>query len=154
MTSLLYQTIDQLSREKGIDAQVIISAVEDAILAATRKYYKTSEELQSHFNKETGLIEVFAVKKVVEQVQDPDHEISLEEGRKYNLEAALEGEVKIPKATDVLGRIAAQTAKQVIFQKVREAERETVYAEYSQRVGELRSEEHTSELQSPCNLVC
>ena len=136
-TSLLYQTIDQLSREKGIDAQVIISAVEDAILAATRKYYKTSEELQSHFNKETGLIEVFAVKKVVEQVQDPDHEISLEEGRKYNLEAALEGEVKIPKATDVLGRIAAQTAKQVIFQKVREAERETVYAEYSQRVGEL-----------------
>ncbi len=136
-TSLLYQTIDQLSREKGIDAQIIISAVEDAILVASRKYYKTTEELQSHFNTETGVIEVFAVKKVVEQVQDPDREMTLEESRKYNPEATLESEVKIPKATDVLGRIAAQTAKQVIFQKVREAERDTVYAEYSQKVGEL-----------------
>jgi len=136
-TSLLYQTIDQLSREKGIDAQIIISAVEDAILVATRKYYKTSEDLQSHFNKETGVVEVHAVKKVVENVQDPDHEISLKDAQKYNAEVAVEGEVRIPKPTDVLGRIAAQAAKQVIFQKVREAERDTVYAEYNQRVGEL-----------------
>jgi N utilization substance protein A len=136
-TTLLYQTIDQLSREKGIDAQVIISAVEDAVLVATRKYYKTSEDLQSHFNKDTGQVEVHAVKKVVAQVQDPDHEISLEEARRHNPEAVLEGEVRIPKPTDVLGRIAAQAAKQVIFQKVREAERDTVYAEYNQRVGEL-----------------
>jgi N utilization substance protein A len=133
----LFQTIDQLSREKGIDAQIIISAVEDAILVAARKYYKTSEDLQSHFNKDTGLVEVHAVKKVVEDVQDPDHEISLKDAHKYNAEAALEGEVKIPKPTDVLGRIAAQAAKQVIFQKVREAERDTVFAEYNQRVGEL-----------------
>ena len=136
-TSLLFQTIDQLSREKGIDAQIIISAVEDAILVAARKYYKTSEDLQSHFNKDTGLVEVHAVKKVVEDVQDPDHEISLKDAHKYNAEAALEGEVKIPKPTDVRGRIAAQAAKQVIFQKVREAERDTVFAEYNQRVGEL-----------------
>jgi N utilization substance protein A len=136
-TSLLYQTIDQLSREKGIDMQVIISAVEDAILVATRKYYKSNEDLRSHFNKDTGVVEVHAVKKVVEEVADPNLEISLEEARKYNPEVLLEGEVLIPMKTDVLGRIAAQTAKQVIFQKVREAERETVYAEYSQRVGEL-----------------
>jgi N utilization substance protein A len=136
-TSLLYQTIDQLSREKGIDPQIIISAVEDAILVATRKYYKTNEELQSHFNKETGVIEVHAVKKVVEEVVDPNLELTVEEARKYNPEAAVGDEIRIPKATDVLGRIAAQTAKQVIFQKVREAERDTVYAEYSQRVGEL-----------------
>ena len=136
-TSLLFQTIDQLSRDKGIDAQIIISAVEDAILVATRKYYKTSEDLQSHFNKETGLVEVHAVKKVVEEVQDSDHEISLEAARKYDPEVAVEGEVRILKPTDVLGRIAAQAAKQVIFQKVREAERDTVYAEYNQRVGEL-----------------
>ena len=136
-TSLLYQTIDQLSREKGIDAQIIISAVEDAILVAARKYYKTSEDLQSHFNKETGMVEVHAVKKVVEDVQDPDHEISLKDAHKYDAEVAVEGEVRIPKPTDVLGRIAAQAAKQVIFQKVREAERDTVYAEYNQRVGEL-----------------
>jgi N utilization substance protein A len=136
-TSLLYQTIDQLSREKGIDPQVIISAVEDAILVATRKYYKSSEELRSHFNMETGVVEVHAVKKVVEEVVDPNLEISLQEARRYDPEAVVEGEVQIPKATDVLGRIAAQTAKQVIFQKVREAERDTVYAEYSTRVGEL-----------------
>jgi transcription termination/antitermination protein NusA len=136
-TSLLYQTIDQLSREKGIDPQIIISAVEDAILAATRKYYKSTEDLQSHFNKESGAIEVYAVKKVVEQVVDPDHEMSLAEARKRDPEAALESEQKIPKDTNVLGRIAAQTAKQVIFQKVREAERDTVFAEYNNRVGEL-----------------
>jgi transcription termination/antitermination protein NusA len=136
-TSLLYQMIDQLSREKGIDPQVIISAVEDAILVATRKYYKTSEDLESRFNKDTGMIEVCAVKKVVEQVEDTDHQLSLDEARRYNPEANLETEVRIPKATDVLGRIAAQTAKQVIFQKVREAERDTVYAEYNQRIGEL-----------------
>src|SRR5436190_18778828 len=136
-TSLLYQAIDQLSREKGIDLEIVISAVEDAYLVATRKYYKTNEDLQSHFNKETGAVEVFAVKKVVEQVADADRELTLDQARKYNAEAELENEVKIPKKTDVLGRIAAQTAKQVIFQKVREAERDTVYAEYSNRVGEL-----------------
>ena len=136
-TSLLYQTIDQLSREKGIDPQIIISAVEDAILVATRKYYKTMEDLQSHFDKDTGLVQVVAVKKVVEEVQDPDHEISVQEALKLDPEVAVDGQVRIPKPTDVLGRIAAQAAKQVIFQKVREAERDTVYAEYNQRVGEL-----------------
>jgi N utilization substance protein A len=136
-TSLLYQTIDQLSREKGIDPQIIISAVEDAILVATRKYYKSNEDLRSHFNKDTGVVEVHAVKKVVEEVVDPNLEISLEEARKYDPEVMPEGEILIPMKTDVLGRIAAQTAKQVIFQKVREAERDTVYAEYCQRVGEL-----------------
>ena len=136
-TSLLYQTIDQLSREKGIDPQIIISAVEDAILVATRKYYKSSEDLQSHFNKESGMVEVFAVKKVVEQVADADRELTLDQAHEYDPSATLEGEVRIPKSTEVLGRIAAQTAKQVIFQKVREAERDTVYAEYSQRLGEL-----------------
>jgi transcription termination/antitermination protein NusA len=136
-TSLLYQMIDQLSREKGIDPQIVISAVEDAILVATRKYYKSTEDLQSHFNKDTGAVEVYAVKKVVSDVTDADRELTLDQARKYNAEAELENEVKIPKKTDVLGRIAAQTAKQVIFQKVREAERDTVYAEYSNRVGEL-----------------
>ena len=136
-TSLLYQSIDQLSREKGIDPQIVVAAVEDAVLVATRKFYKSVEDLESRFNKESGHVEVFAVKKVVDQVADPDHEISLLEARKLDPEAAVETELKIPKATDGLGRIAAQTAKQVIFQKVREAERDTIYAEYSQRIGEL-----------------
>ncbi|MEJ2006912.1 MAG: transcription termination factor NusA [Acidobacteriota bacterium] len=136
-TSLLYQSIDQLSREKGIDPQIVIAAVEDAVLVATRKYYKSAEDLESRFDKESGHVEVCAVKKVVDEVVDPDHEISLPEALKINAEAVVEAEVRIPKPTDVLGRIAAQTAKQVIFQKVREAERDTVYAEYSQRIGEL-----------------
>jgi N utilization substance protein A len=136
-SSLLFQTIDQLSREKGIDPEIVVAAVEDAILVATRKYYKSVENLESHFNKETGHVDVCAVKKVVDQVADPALEISLAEAQKLQPEAVVESEVRIPKATDVLGRIAAQTAKQVIFQKVREAERDTVYAEYSQRIGEL-----------------
>ena len=136
-TSLLYQTIDLLSREKGIDPAIIIAAVEDAILVATRKYYKSSEDLRSHFDKDTGLVRVHAVKKVVEEVADPNLEISVAEARKLNPDAAPEMEIQIPKNTEVLGRIAAQTAKQVIFQKVREAERDTVFAEYNSRVGEL-----------------
>ncbi|MBI4166102.1 MAG: transcription termination/antitermination protein NusA [Acidobacteria bacterium] len=126
-----------LSREKGIDPQIIIAAVEDAILVATRKYYKSNEDLRSHFDKDTGQVHVHAVKKVVEEVADPNLEISLAEARKLNPEAQPGTEIQIPKNTHVLGRIAAQTAKQVIFQKVREAERDTVFAEYNNRVGEL-----------------
>ncbi len=136
-TSLLFQTIDQLSREKGIDLEIVVGAVEDAILVAARKYYQTDDDLLSQFNRDTGVVEVFAVKKVVETVTDPTKEISLEDARKHQPEINVEEELRIPLPTDVLGRIAAQTAKQVIFQKVREAERESVHAEYSQRSGEL-----------------
>ena len=136
-TSLLFQTIDQLSREKGIDLEIVVGAVEDAILVAARKYYQTDDDLLSQFNRDTGVVEVFAVKKVLETVADPTKEISLEDARKHQPEINVEEELRIPLPTDVLGRIAAQTAKQVIFQKVREAERESVHAEYSQRSGEL-----------------
>ena len=74
MASLLLQTIEQLSREKGIDAQVIVSAVEDAILVAARKFYKSTEDLHSELNKETGQIDVYALKKVVESVSNPVRE--------------------------------------------------------------------------------
>ena len=136
-SSLLFQSIDQLSREKGIEPQIIISAVEDAILVAARKYYKTGEELRSELNRETGQVEVYALKKVVDNVLNPTREISLEGALQLDPAATLDTEIKIPKPTDVLGRVAAQTAKQVIFQKVREAERENVYNEYSGRVGEI-----------------
>ncbi|MFQ5663102.1 MAG: transcription termination factor NusA [Terriglobia bacterium] len=135
--NLLAQTIDQLSREKGIDPEIIVAALEDAMVVAARKYYKTGEELRGEFNRETGHLIVYAVKKVVEEVADPLLEISLAEARQSDPTATLEGEIHIPKPTDVLGRIAAQTAKQVIFQKVREAERDIIVAEYSGRVGEL-----------------
>ena len=137
MSSVLLQSVDLLSRERGVDPQIIYAAIEDAILVAARKYFKTGEELKSSLNRETGVIEVFAVKKVVETVINPLREISLEDARKIADSAVIDSEVRFPKPTDVLGRIAAQTAKQVIFQKVREAERENVYSEYSGRIGEM-----------------
>jgi N utilization substance protein A len=137
MPNQLRQQIEQISREKNINPDVVIAAIEDAILTASKKYYKTDEDLRSRFNEESGQIEVFAVKQVVEEVDNPPTQISLAEARKLIPEAEVGAEIEFPKPTDVLGRIAAQTAKQVIFQKVREAERDNVFAEYSGRVGEV-----------------
>lgn len=136
-TSLLAQTIEQLSREKGIDPEIVVAALEDAMLVATRKYYRTEEDLLAHFDREAGHINVYAVRTAVEQVTDANKEISLSDARRYDSQVEVGGQVRIPKPTEVLGRVAAQTAKQVIFQKVREAEREIVYGQYSGRVGEL-----------------
>jgi transcription termination/antitermination protein NusA len=141
MPSELYNTIDALSREKGIDPQIVVSAVEDAIVMATRKYYKSQENLRAKLDKETGKINAFAVKTVVEspaQVEDPNLQVTLDDARKVDPSLEVGGELQIPKVTEgILGRIAAQLAKQVIFQKVREAERDTVYNEYIGRVGEI-----------------
>jgi N utilization substance protein A len=141
MASELYNTIDALSREKGIDPQIVVSAVEDAIVVATRKYYKTQENLRAELDKDTGKIRAFAVKTVVEtpeQIEDPVLQVTLEDARKVDPNVEIGGELQIPKVTEgILGRIAAQLAKQVIFQKVREAERDTVYNEYISRVGEI-----------------
>src|SRR5512147_3292016 len=139
MASQLRQQIEQISREKNINPDVIIAAIEDAILTASKKYYKGAEDLRSRFNEESGQIEVFAVKQIVETVEIPETQISIEEARQMfpGAEVELGQEIEFPKPTDVLGRIAAQTAKQVIFQKVREAERDNVFAEYSGRVGEV-----------------
>ena len=141
MASELYNTIDALSREKGIDPQIVVSAVEDAIVVATRKYYKTQENLRAELDKDTGKIRAFAVKIVVEtpeQIEDPVLQVTLEDARKVDPNVEVGGELQIPKVTEgILGRIAAQLAKQVIFQKVREAERDTVYNEYISRVGEI-----------------
>src|SRR5438552_2858263 len=141
MASELYNTIDALSREKGIDPQIVVSAVEDAIVVATRKYYKTQENLRAQLDKDTGKIRAFAVKTIVEtpeQVEDPTLQVTVDDARKADPNAQVGGELQIPKETEgILGRIAAQLAKQVIFQKVREAERDTVYNEYIGRVGEI-----------------
>jgi len=140
MASELYNTIDAISREKGIDPQIVVSAVEDAIVAATRKYYKSQENLRALLDKDTGKINAFAVKTVVEtrdQIEDPNLQIAVDDARKLSPGVEVGGELHIPKSTEGLGRIAAQLAKQVIFQKVREAERDTVYNEYISRVNEV-----------------
>src|SRR6202451_2168370 len=137
MANQLYQTIELISREKHIEPEIIVAAIEDAMVVAARKYYRTEEELRSKFNPESGQIDVYSVHTVVEEVADPLREISLTEARKRNPEIEVGGEVTANKPTDVLGRIAAQPAKQVILQKVREAERDTIYNEFHTRVGEL-----------------
>src|SRR6186713_2233573 len=138
MQNPLMQTIEALAKEKGIEAETIITAIEDAVLTASRKYYKTNENLKTRFNQETGQVDLFAIKHIVSDVTNDQTEISLKEAQElYGEEAEVDMEIEFPKRTDVLGRIAAQTAKQVIFQKVREAERENVFAEYNQRVGEV-----------------
>ena len=140
MASPLYQTIEVLSRDKGIEPQIVVGAVEDAIALATRKYYKTQENMRAELDKETGEIRAYIYKTVVETpelIEDPINQIALNDARELAPEVEVGGEIRYYKPTDVLGRIAAQMAKQVIFQKVREAERDTVFNEYNHRVNEV-----------------
>jgi N utilization substance protein A len=140
MASEIYNVIDALSREKGIDPQIVVSAVEDAIVAATRKKDKSQENLKGELDKESGMIRVYAVKSILpseDDIEDPQLEISLDEAKAIDPNAEVGGEVRFLKSTEGLGRISAQIAKQIIFQKVREAERDTVYNEYIGRVGEV-----------------
>jgi N utilization substance protein A len=140
MASVLYQSIEALSRDKGIDPQIVVTAVEDAIALATRKYYKTQENMRAELDRESGEIRAYVYKTVVETpelLEDPVNQITLEDARALAPEVEAGGEIRYYKPTDVLGRIAAQMAKQVIFQKVREAERDTVFKEYAHRLGEV-----------------
>jgi N utilization substance protein A len=140
MASALYQNIEVLSRDKGIDPQIVVGAVEDAIALATRKYYKTQENMRAELDKESGEIRAYVYKTVVESpelIEDPVNQIALDDARQLAPEVEVGGEIRYYKPTDVLGRIAAQMAKQVIFQKVREAERDTVFNEYNHRIGEV-----------------
>ena len=132
----IYQSIEILSKEKGIDPQIVIDAVKDAMLVAARKHFRSVEDLVAEFN-DKGALEIYAVKTVADPVADPVKEISLHDAKKVNPAAEIGTEIRISRPTDALGRISAQTAKQVILQKVREAERETIFSEYSGRVGEL-----------------
>jgi len=140
MASVLYQSIETLSRDKGIEPEIVVGAVEDAIALATRKYYKTQENMRAEMDRETGEIRAYVFKTVVEspeQVEDAVNQMTLEQARELAPEVEVGGELRFYKDTSPLGRIAAQMAKQVIFQKVREAERDTVFLEYNHRAGEV-----------------
>ncbi|RLA76781.1 MAG: transcription termination/antitermination protein NusA [Deltaproteobacteria bacterium] len=131
--------IEEIGREKGIDKQYIIEALEDALLKASRKRYGSHKDIEVHYNEELGEIEVFQFKTVVEEVKDPDLEISLEEARKIDPECEIGDSLGMKLDISDLGRIAAQTAKQVIIQRVRDAESETIYQEFKDRKGEIVS---------------
>jgi N utilization substance protein A len=139
-SSVLYQSIELLSQEKGIDPAIVIGAVEEAIALATRKFYKTQENMRGELNKETGEIQAYIYKTVVadeETIEDPLNQIPLTEAQAISPEVEVGSEIRFYRDTSPLGRIAAQLAKQVIFQKVREAERDTVYNEYAHREKEV-----------------
>ncbi len=137
MANPLAQTIEQVSREKGIEPRLIQEALEDAMVAAARRFFKTEEDLQSRYDPESGTIEVFAVKRIVEDVENDETEMGLPDALEIDETFIVGDYIEIPKPTIELGRIAAQTAKQVITQKVREAEREIVFEEFSGQVGQV-----------------
>jgi N utilization substance protein A len=133
----LKQAIEQIVKEKGIDRQVVIEAMEQAVLSAANKKYRNTRNLEAHYNNDTGEVELFEYVVVVEEVQDSYTEISLDEAREMDPECEIGDELGEKIYSGDFGRIAAQTAKQVIIQKVREAERETVFNEYKDRQWEI-----------------
>ncbi len=139
MNREILSVIDQIGREKGIEPQRIVKAVESALLTAVKKRYGAEENVHVRLDSETGEIEAIVLKKIVETVANPGTEIALEVARRMDPSAEVGDEIGDLLEMKDFGRIAAQTAKQVIFQKVREAEWESVHREYALRQGELVS---------------
>src|SRR5215212_4409401 len=133
----LNEILRQVAREKDIDLESWISALEDAMASAAKKQHRIKEPVRARLDRETGKFEAFIVKKVVETVEDPLAEWTVEEAQDHKANAQIGDEIHLPISTDGLGRIAAQNAKQVLYQRIREAERENIYNEYIDRVGEV-----------------
>ncbi len=129
--------VDQLSREKGIDAEVLIATIKDAVESAAKKKFGAGADIEIHYDKPSGQIEVFHFKEVVEKVESPDKELSLEQGYEYDPECEIGDSLGIRIDAGEFGRIAAQTAKQVIIQKFREAERNAVYENFIHKKGQI-----------------
>lgn len=137
MSTETISLIEQIAREKGLDKSVLINALESAVEAAARKRMPQSKELHSEFNDATGEVEIFVEKTVVEEVTLSDEEISLEEAQAIAPEVELGEQVLVQQIFENYGRIAAQLAKQVILQKVREAEIDLIYNDFIEKKGEL-----------------
>jgi N utilization substance protein A len=133
----LNEILRQVAREKDIDLERWIAALEDAMASAAKKQHRIKEPVRSRLDRDTGRFEAFIVKKVVSEVEDPLAEWTVEEAQDHKAGAQVGDEIHLPIPTDGLGRIAAQSAKQVLYQRVREAERENIYNEYIDRVGEV-----------------
>ncbi|MDJ0815535.1 MAG: transcription termination factor NusA [Desulfobacterales bacterium] len=131
------RVVEQVSRDKGIDREVLIRALEEALRSAARKKYGNKMDIEVQYNEESGEIEVFQFKEVAEIVNEPEIEISLEEGRKLDPECEVGDSLGTKMDTSTFGRIAAQSAKQVIIQKMKDAEKDAVYASFIDRKGEI-----------------
>ena len=135
----LIDAIQELEKEKGIKKDYLLDSIESALLTAYKRNYNSQENVKVVVDRETGASHLYSVKEVVEHAENPILQISLEEARKIDKEAQIDGTVDVELVPKNFGRIAAQTAKQVIIQKLREAEREIIYSEYSERKGEIVS---------------
>lgn len=133
----LDRVIEQIARDKGVPKERMIEAVEEAFLGAARKKFGYLGELEAHYDSEAGEIELFQFKTVVENIEDPNTQLTIEEGRELDSDAQVGDSLGVKMDPSVFGRIAAQAAKQVIISKVRDAERNVIYNEYKDRVGEL-----------------
>jgi len=136
-TSDIKRVVEQVSRDKGIDREVLIRALEEALRSAARKKYGNKLDIEVQYNDESGEIEVFQFKEVAEVVTEPAFEISLEEGRKLDPECEIGDSLGTKMDATTFGRIAAQSAKQVIIQKMKDAEKDAVYANFLDRKGEI-----------------
>ena len=139
MISDLSRIIDQVGKDKGIDKAILIDALKEALLAAARKKYGSKQEIEASYNEEAGEIELFQFKIVVKNVINPPAEISLEEAKGLDADAAVGDSLGIKIDIGEFGRIAAQTAKQVIIQRVKDAERENIFEDFKDRRGEVIS---------------
>ncbi len=137
--SELKRIIEQVSRDKGIDKSVLIGTLEEAIRSAVKRKYGISDNFEVTYNEDSGEIEVFQFKEVVAEVETPDSQISLEEAKKLDPESGLGEELGVKLDTADFGRIAAQSAKQVIIQRIKDAERDLIFDDYKDRVGDIIS---------------
>ncbi len=137
MITDLTRIIDQVSREKGLERDVLVKALEEAVRAAARKKFGPDYDLEVSYNEELGEIEVFEFKEVVEEITNEHLEVSLAEAKKMDAEAEVGDSLGIKMDTDAFGRIAAQSAKQVIMQRLKEAERDIVFDDFKDRRGEI-----------------
>src|ERR671910_1830653 len=137
MNRELILVIEQLAREKGIDPEILFDAVESALLSGSKKTHAAADNSRIEIDRKTGVVRAFTRKKVVADVVDPHLEISLDEAKRLNPDAELDDELELPEKPPELGRIGAQTVKQVILQRVRDAEREGIYAEFIGKEGQI-----------------
>lgn len=135
----LILALEELEKEKGMDKEYLLEAIETALVTAYKRNFDSLENVKVEMDRQTGATHLYAIKKVVEKVEDPETEIQLKEAQKINPDYNVDDEINIEIVPRDFGRIAAQTAKQVIIQKLREAEREIVYNEFEERKGEIVS---------------
>ena len=139
MDKEFFEALEELSIEKGINKNYLLDAIENALVTAYKRNFNSSENVKIVIDEENATIKVYSVREVVEEVFDPAIEIELEAAKKIDKKAKIGDFVDVEIVPKDFGRISAQTAKQVIVQKIREAEREIVFTEYSDRQGEIVS---------------